>query len=249
MKIFLLIDITRCMHNKILRGLATGCCYLSLTGCFGAGDVGLAELNVQVRNSDSNTQKAICQRNYDCPKLDLGPSIGGRINYANALAGEYMRLADSASRAQDWAALGIISSAGVAAGALAYDANVNLLKGAGLSAAMIAAGRNYAKPGESVAHLLNAAEGMLCVASAARSANPAVQDASAGLVDDAINSIRLDLRKKLERQAPNYRDIVEAAKAADVDRSTGRQAFFTTVNGLSIRLDACVSKVVLSGST
>ncbi len=231
------------MHLSVLVA-----CSVALSGCVGAGDVGQSELNIRIRNSDPSIQKAACRNTFSCPTIDVGPSFAGRANYAAALAGEYMRLADDASRTEDLAALGIISSAGVAAGALLYDANVNLLKGAGLSAAMIAAGRNYAKPSESAQHLLNAAEGMLCVASAARSTDPAVQATAAGLVDDAINRIRLDLRKRLARQAPSYRDIVDAAKAYDADKHSGKPMMFSTPESLATTLDACVSKVVINGA-
>ncbi|KQU08042.1 hypothetical protein ASG68_23585 [Rhizobium sp. Leaf453] len=178
----------------------------------------------------------------------MGPSFAGRVNYAAALAGKYIQLADNASRTEDVAALGIISSAGVAAGALLYDANVNLLKGAGLSAGMIAAGRNYTKPGESAQHLLNAAEGMLCVSGIARSATKEVQDTSAALVDDAINRIRLDLRRKLERQAPNYRDILDAAKAYEANKAAATSGFVSTSSALSAGLETCISKVVINGA-
>jgi hypothetical protein len=223
-------------------------CLVTLSGCFSAGDVGQAEVGIRLRNSDPTMQKAACTKTFSCPQIDIGPSFSGRVNYASALVGEYIRLADSASRAEDVAALGIISSAGVGAGALLFDAPANLLKGAGLAAGMIAAGRSYSKPGESAHHLLNAAEGMLCVARASKSASREVQAKDAELVDWAIDRIRLDLRRKLERQAPNYRDIVEAAKTVDASKSAGTWEALSTSEKLSSALDTCVSKAVINGA-
>jgi hypothetical protein len=232
-----------------LRSFFPILCSVSLSGCFGAGDVGQAEVSLHLRNSDDPIRNAACIERSNCTPIDVGPTYTGRVNYAAALAGEYMRLADRASQTEDLAALGIISAAGVGAGALLYDAPLNLLKGAGLAAGMTAAGRNYAKPGESAQHLLNAAEGMLCIASAAGLAPATVRTTGAELVDLAINRVRLDLRRKLQRQAPSYRDIVDAVKTVDANKSTNLKGLVETTPGLSSALDTCVSKTVINVTT
>ncbi|WP_292648508.1 hypothetical protein, partial [Mesorhizobium sp.] len=116
----------------------------TLSGCVGAQNVQSAEVKV-----------------YGSPSIDPR-SYAGNVEYAKRLADEYMRLSDQASSAQDAAALGLIASAGVAAGGLLYGGSTDLIKGAGLAAGSLGATTTYFKPGEASSDLLDAAEQLLC---------------------------------------------------------------------------------------
>jgi hypothetical protein len=121
-----------------------------------------------------------------------------------------MSLSDQASGTQDVAALGIITAAGVAAGALLYDAPLALVKGAGLGAGTIAATTAYFRPGDTSTALLAAAEQLVCIRKAAEPVQHSLSDSDDAIeiVTGAIQSVRLNLRKKLNRTMPDYSSVV-----------------------------------------
>lgn len=225
---------------------------LILSGCYSANDVGRAELQLTMKCSSAKSAGECEDASPEkvCERQGCGFQFSGRRNYAFALAHVYTRLSDQASSSEDIAAAGIIGSAGVGAGSMLYDANLNLLKSAGLAAGLITAGRNYTKPFESAEHLLNAAEAMLCISNVADMVSVELQtDANARLLDSAIDSVRLDLRRKLQRQAPDFTKLRDAFKSLEDLPTDGRMKlqFTQSKENLSADLDICISKAVVKG--
>lgn len=218
-----------------------------LSACVSGTSVRVAETNVLVRNLPK-PEKALA---VDLQKVHVGQDYYGRVNYAAELAKEYMKMADNAGSAEDFAAIGIISAAGVAAGGLMYGSHLDLIKGAGLAAGTITATRGYFKPGEAAPFLLDAADGMLCIASVARSPQFTPVEAGAPIVDDAISRIRLDLRKKLLRRAPDYQGIINAIKAMTTDNAEKNiaQTLVSSTDVLSDKLNLCVLKAIGGSAT
>jgi hypothetical protein len=151
-------------------------------------------------------------------------TLSDNIHYSDALAEQYMALSDQASGAQDAAALGLISAAGVAAGGMLYDANLNLVKGAGLAAGTLTATSTYFKPGETSVALLDASEQLICIRKAAEPFKQSYEndDDAVGIVSGGILTVRLNLRKKLNRTLPDYRSLVDSLKAALANQPTGQ---------------------------
>ena len=134
----------------------------------------------------------------------------GRLDYAGSLAEQYIALADEATGLEDVAAFGTITAAAVGAGGLLYGAHVDVLKGAGLAAGTIGATRAYTSPAEDATHLYEAAEALLCIKSVGAHSTPS--DGSISVLNEGINKVRINLRKKLVQRAPNYRDILDQIK-------------------------------------
>ncbi|MBB6486856.1 hypothetical protein [Rhizobium lusitanum] len=181
---------------------------------------------------------------------DVGTkTLADNTKLAGALADQYITLSDQASSAQDIAALGIIASAGVAAGGMLYDANLNLIKGAGLAAGTLTASSTYFKPGETSSALLDAAEQMICLRKAgepylAKFGN----DPQAGeILKGGILTVRLNLRKRLNRTLPDYRNLVENLKASLQQAPAGGVHGLSDEENLSL-LRASVASCVLPGS-
>lgn len=131
-----------------------------------------------------------------------------------------------------------------------YGSHLDLIKGAGLAAGTITATRGYFKPGEAAPFLLDAADGMLCIASVGRSPQFKPVEAGAPIVDDAISRIRLDLRKKLLRRAPDYQDVIDAIKSTTTDdaQKNNTQTFVSSKDILRDKLNLCVLKAVGGGA-
>ncbi|MDI7863353.1 hypothetical protein MRS76_15455 [Rhizobiaceae bacterium n13] len=197
------------------------------SSCVGAANVQRSELEIYSKQS---TQ-----------------TLADTIDYADLLAGKYMALSDQASRAQDMTAVGLIVSAGVAAGGLLYDANLNLIKGAGLAGGTIAAGSTYFRPGETSAALLDAAEQLICIRKAGEPFLATYRKSTdAGeIVNGGILSVRVNLRKKLSRTLPDYRSLVESLRASIVSQPAGKG--FVQVRSLN-ELRTEVATCLLPGS-
>ncbi|MCA1494603.1 hypothetical protein I6F11_27355 [Ensifer sp. NBAIM29] len=146
---------------------------------------------------------------------DRNPYINA-INYARNLAELYIGQASKASAAKDAAAAGLLGAAGVAAGGLLYGAHLDVLKGAGLAAGAATSTSSYVKPEIAETALLSAAEALMCVAGVAqqRSATFRGDAEAASIVSDAILTIRLNLRKKLSRQLPDYGVLLDRFRSA-----------------------------------
>ncbi|MGO7837223.1 hypothetical protein [Rhizobium johnstonii] len=176
-------------------------------------------------------------------------TLADTIRYADLLAGKYIALSDQASGVQDVTALGLIATAGVAAGGLLYDANLNLVKGAGLGAGTIVAGSSYFRPGETSAALLDGAEQLICIRKAGEPflvAYRASEDAGE-IVNGGILNVRVNLRKKLSRTLPDYRSLVESLRASILSQPAGRGAGFAQVQSLDV-LRTDVATCLLPGS-
>ena len=137
------------------------------------------------------------------------------LDYARELSEAYIRMSDRASAAQDVAALALIGVAAVAAGSVLYDANLDLIKGAGLAAGTLTASTAYFRPGETGTHLLGAAEQLLCIVKAGQLLPAPYRDNEAmDIARDGILTARLILRNRLRRTLPDYRSLVEALKSS-----------------------------------
>ncbi|MGO8023917.1 hypothetical protein [Rhizobium leguminosarum] len=175
----------------------------TIVGCVGASTVQMAEVK------------------YINRKTTGIRTLQDNVDLAGELANQYINLSDEASGAQDIAALGIIGAAGAAAGGLLYDANLNLIKGAGLAAGTMTATSSYFKPGETSTALLDAAEQMICIRKAGE---PFLEryagSAEAGeILAGGILTARLNLRKRLNRTMPDYRSLVESLGRSYAARS------------------------------
>ncbi|UQS66917.1 hypothetical protein M5D98_11570 [Mesorhizobium opportunistum] len=197
---------------------------LSLSGCVGAQNVQSAEVKV-----------------FGSPAIDPR-SYAGNVEYAKRLADEYMRLSDRASSAQDAAALGLIASAGVAAGGLLYGGSTDLIKGAGLAAGSLGATTTYFSPGKASSDLLDAAEQLLCIS---KVSDPPPYDQVTGseIIRQGVMTVRLNLRKKLNHTLPDYKQLVETLKTSISEQSaamhiTNQKA--VTLEDLKVDVNKCV---------
>ncbi len=174
-----------------------------LSGCVSAHHVQVAEIEA---GADQMTP---------APNR-IAPSFDENIAYAEGLANTYLKLSDKAASAQDAVAIGFIADAALAAGGLLYNSNISLIKAAGLAAGTMTATTGYFKPAETSAALLDASEQLLCVRNAAAlvptgaRSDPDVED----IFTSSILTVRLNLRKKLERKLPDYQSLVNSLKTA-----------------------------------
>ncbi len=210
---------------------------LALTGCASALAVQSAEVKLVSENKTAAERQKFRK---------LGDDFHGRVNYARALADEYIKYADSAATAENLAAAGILAAAATAAGGMLYGAHVDLLKGAGLAAGTITATRGYAEPVRAASDLLNAAEGLVCIANAGRVTSKAVQKdwRAAGVLDDGIRAIRLGLRKKLLRDSPDYNDILTKIKDTYREKNVAlmNSDASESLEVLEVKVNVCVLK-------
>jgi len=167
-----------------------------LSGCIGAHRV--AEQEVQVRT------------------VDTPESLSEFVKIASELSDEYLLLAGEASAGQDLLALGIISAAATAAGGGLFNSHADLILGAGLTAGTINGLSNYLKPADANKYLLTAAEQMTCIIQQATPyVNSFNKNAEArGIVQGGILQVRINLRKKLTRDTPNFGELIEKLKAS-----------------------------------
>ncbi|MCA1408208.1 hypothetical protein I6F26_24780 [Ensifer sp. IC3342] len=173
---------------------------------------------------------------------DNDPYVNG-INYARNLADLYMEQASKASTAKDFAAAGLLGSAGVAAGGLLYGSHLDLIKGAGLAAGAITSTTSYTKQDVAEDALLRGAEALICVAGVAQKETTAFQNntEAAGVVSDATLRIRLNVRKKLIRQVPEYSALVDRLKiAAALPPPTGDARTVANVDVLRAQTAECI---------
>jgi len=167
-----------------------------LSGCIGAHHV---------------AEQEVLARTEDAPE-----SLTEFVQTASELSDEYLSLAGEASTGQDILALGIISAAATAAGGGLFNSHADLILGAGLAAGTINGLSNYLKPAEANKYLLTAAEQMTCIIQQATPyVNSHNKNAEAlGIVEGGILQIRINLRKKLTRDTPNFGELVEKLKAS-----------------------------------
>lgn len=174
-----------------------------------------------------------------------------KIRYARSLAEYYMEQAGFASGAKDAVALGLIAAAGVATGGLLYDANVNLIKGAGLAAGSLTVLNNYGRPQEAEATLLTASEALICIADAADGAPELSADPAAlGALNDATFRVRLNVRNRLSRKIIDYNTLMntfkEAARATEVGFDKDRRRVSITVEELKDRFSKCIAPTLIN---
>lgn len=167
----------------------------------------------------------------------------GSLAYTHDLAEAYIQMADRASSAQDAAALGIIAAAGVAAGGILYDAQLDLVKGAGLTAGFITGTTSYFRPGEASESLLDAAEQLLCINKAGSQFPPRYRsDAEAmEILRSGLTTVRLNLRKRLKRILPDYKGLISELKTAlATDGVNGLADVPGSVAGLRAAVASCL---------
>lgn len=174
-------------------------------------------LNAQDTRSNSERVNDLeISRKYNIAKLPPNNDpYGNGIIYSRSLAEYYMQQAGVASGAKDAVALGLIAAAGVATGGLLYDANLNLIKGAGLAAGSLTVLNTYGRPEETETALLSAADALICIANAAESApNLASDPAAQSALFDATLKVRVTLRKRIARKIIDYGTLLDTFKAA-----------------------------------
>jgi hypothetical protein len=188
-----------------------------------------------VTGLDIRSQEKIARQEVRNPTAFEPKTYRELISYADKLSDGYIYLSDKIMTEQDVVGTLIIASAGVAAGGLLYDASIDLVKGAGLAAGTLTAATTYFNPSEASSHLLDAAKQLACVSSAAASATET--DENAGLVKEAIVTIRINLRKKLSRKLPDYGELVQKLKVSllkdAISKSRG-------TSNLEVAINACV---------
>ncbi|MDA4848397.1 hypothetical protein [Hoeflea poritis] len=155
--------------------------------------------------------------------------------YLGRLAGAYNTLAGTADNYQTAAALTIIGAAGTAAGALTYGGNMDLLKGAALTAASANTLAGHFQPGKSTTDFLDAARQATCMKQATTDARLAIgsngkqldeNPVAIGILTSGILQVRTNLKIKLARGRPNYEKIVAELVAAAKKQAEAERAQF-----------------------
>lgn len=212
---------------------------LFAAGCVTSTDVRVQETAILKRYEENSPS-------LKCATTASTDAYNNRVCFAADLARAYISLADKASQSEELAAYGTIAAAGTAAGALAYGSNLNLVKGAGLAAGSIAVSNNYTRPGETAGYLLDAADGLLCIAKVGRTEGARSVPDAAEMIDTATDTIRIDLRKKLTRQAPDYRTIVTLIQSTTTP--SAQKAILAGAlkdpSEFKANLDACILKAM-----
>ncbi|TNB47112.1 flagellar brake protein [Martelella lutilitoris] len=172
------------------------------------------------------------------------------IKQANLLATEYRRGAAAAARGQDVGAVGIILSAGTAAGGLLFGSSLNLVKGAGLGAGLMNSNMSYFKPRRAQISLLSAADQANCVADAGSPKPLNDADLAAGRlkIEAALGKIQNALMLSLVKDTPDYDALVDAlykigTAGASRQAITAAEKTGNSLNALSARIDACLSPI------
>lgn len=146
--------------------------------------------------------------------------IDETIDYARRLGDYYLQLAGEATAGQDALALGVISAAATASGGLLFGSSVDFVKGATLGGATTSQVGAYLQPGEASQFLVNAAEQLACISGSALVAertlgdDPDFERRAIDVAENAIRNVRINLRKSLARQTPNYASVVEQLSQA-----------------------------------
>lgn len=197
-----------------------------IAGCTGTG---ISDLQ-RAERSIAQTTLA----NVSVPGYYFAGTFDDRIKSTFLLSEEYLSLAEQASLTQDTAAFGLIAAAATAAGAVLFGAHPDLIAGAGLGAGVIVASERYLKPTEAANELVAASNRLICVIAAARRTGPEIDyKGFEGLDNDrklilslAVAQIRGTLYRLLQRETPNYGDLVRDFReaAARVERETEDKA-------------------------
>lgn len=109
----------------------------------------------------------------------------------------------------------LLALASTAAGLLLFDAGTDSLKGVGLAAASITAGRSYANPTEIRAALRNGSDGYACLADAGELVREEESKVlGLGSTRDQLLHERADLIRAFSDPAAGFTDIAHAREAA-----------------------------------
>lgn len=218
---------------------------LTLSGCVNGASVGVKEIE---------TYKKLLNASKDEQPFN---TLTGRVNYAENLADLYISEADRASLSGDAVALTVIGVAATGAGALVFDGSTDLLKGAGLAAGTTSAVGNYFRPQETSLALLIAAEQLICMAGAGRSARNDLEALGLGntetlsdpieIMDTGVRHVRLNLRKALVRTRPDYSTVL--ASLVNASRANGGLATESAASAEQLinKLRVDVTKCALEG--
>lgn len=192
-----------------------------LSGC-------VSNLDIRKKEVDAlrEVQTKPIPRFYDITEFDES------LKYSHRLSEAYILIADRAALGQDVLAAGILAAAGTAAGALLFDASLDLVRGAGLAAGAILQTEDYLEPDETITHLLDTSEKLICIVIAGRATRSGMLEIHYGndtvdpggvfdqertsLVIDGIAQARLQLRRLVRRELPSYgtitRDLLASAR-------------------------------------
>ncbi|SOE12782.1 hypothetical protein SAMN05877838_0898 [Hoeflea halophila] len=229
----------------LCRSISVFVLILTLSGCVNSASVGIKEIE---------TYKRLLNASKDEKAFN---TLTGRVNYTNNLADLYIVEADRASLSQDAIALTVIGAAATGAGALVFDGSTDLLKGVGLAAGTTSAVGSYFRPQETSLALLNAAEQLVCMAGAGRSArnelnalglaNSETLSEPIEIMDTGVRQVRLNLRKALAKTRPDYSTVL--ASLVNASRANGGLGTESTASTEEIinKLRVDVTKCALEG--
>lgn len=202
-------------------------------GCVNSNDVGRKEIEIKrnifipaqyVEHSKNGSETLFTRvRSAEPETLILWTNYAGKLSIA------FTQMSDASAAAQRATALGIIGAAVTASGAIAYDGNLDLLKGAGLAGGTLAALTAYFNPAKNAKSLLTAAEKLHCIEYAGATADESLETDSAAilLMKSNIRRVTLSLRLELERDPPSYEQIVRDITAAQNINITTKRGFIS----------------------
>lgn len=161
----------------------------------------------------SGCASSVTREDISIYKKNDTSTYAGTLKYSTELADKYLDLSSNARTFQDLVAVGLIGAAGVASGGALYGSSLDLIKGAGLAAGATSALSSYIRPAKHSNDLLLAAEQLTCVWKAGNAFTGSRADGEAiEILKSGIRTIRINLRKKLNREIPNYAQLVENLK-------------------------------------
>jgi len=174
-------------------------------------------------------------------------TYAGALKYSTVLADKYLDLSSNARTFQDLVAVGLIGAAGVASGGALYGSSLDLIKGAGLAAGATSALSSYVRPAKHSNDLLLAAEQLTCVWKAGNAYTGSRNNAEAvEILKSGIRTIRINLRKKLNRDIPNYAQLVENLKqSSQIANKLINNKNFTIKSNFTEILSEEINKCVL----
>ncbi|MGG7567693.1 hypothetical protein ACQ5SO_16195 [Rhodovulum sp. DZ06] len=156
------------------------------------------------------------------------------ISYGVALSETYVSAADQVATAQDAAAVGIIAAAATAVGGLAFGGPASVAGGAGLAGGVLAAGTEYMNGPAAINALLDASTQVGCVARAGQASlhlkglyaeHPEFDHQRKSIVQGGYMKARVELRRGLIRQPPDYAASFTALKSAsEAAKNSGAEA-------------------------
>lgn len=154
--------------------------------------------------------------NIVIPKLLDTKDFYQMQKYMYGLSEVYVSVADDLAVQQDLTALGLIGSAALAAGSFLYGGSSDIVRGAGLGAGTLVAADQYLTPKAASEQLLSSADQLICIVGASQRTeehtalyrkHEDLNDQRMSILRQSVYRIRLNLRKELVRDLPDYKTI------------------------------------------